>query len=199
MDLHSFLRSRRSVRRFKVDPVPAASIERILNTATFAPSAHNRQPWRFAVLTDPSHKSRLANAMALAFRQDLEGGNLPGEEVDAQVEKSRSRINSAPVVVVLCMDMSEMDLYPDSRRSAAERIMAIQSTANAGLQLLLAVFAEGLGGVWNCAPLFAPAVVNRALDLPDAWEPQGMFLIGFPAENPEAKPRKPVEEISIFK
>jgi coenzyme F420-0:L-glutamate ligase/coenzyme F420-1:gamma-L-glutamate ligase len=199
MELHSFLRSRRSVRRFRVDPVPAEVLERILETATFAPSAHNRQPWRFAVLTDSSHKSRLADGMALAFQQDLESGDLSREEVETQVEKSRSRINSAPVVVVLCMDMAEMDVYPDARRSAAEHTMAIQSAANAGLQFLLGVFAEGLGGVWNCAPLFAPAAVSRALGLPDSWEPQAMFLVGFPAENPEAKPRKSIQEVSIFK
>lgn len=178
--------------------MPAAAIERILNTTTFAPSAHNRQPWRFAILTDSSAKSDLADAMGAAFRQDLKGGNLPPEDVDAEVEKSRSRINSAPLVIVLCMDISEMDAYPDSRRRAAERTMAVQSTANAGLQLLLAVSAEGLAGVWNCAPLFAPGVVRRALGLPDAWEPQAMFLIGSPAEHPEPKPRKPIREVAIF-
>src|SRR5687768_2063471 len=49
-ELHNFLRTRRSIRRFKPDPVPASVIEEILTTATYAPSAHNRQPWRFAVL-----------------------------------------------------------------------------------------------------------------------------------------------------
>ena len=53
MELHNFLRSRRSIRRFRPEPIEDAVIERILTTATYAPSAHNRQPWRFCVIKDP--------------------------------------------------------------------------------------------------------------------------------------------------
>jgi len=75
-DLHTFLRTRRSIRRFKPDPVPDSVIEEILTTATFAPSAHNRQPWRFCVLTDLSVKQKLADAMAIEFERDLEQDKL---------------------------------------------------------------------------------------------------------------------------
>ena len=138
MDLQSFLRSRRSVRRFKPYPVPDSMIRNILTTATYAPSAHNRQPWRFVVVTSQDVKSNMADAMAMDFRHDLEQDNIPEEEILARLLKSRSRIISSPVIVILCMDFSEMDDYPDSRRVEAEKIMAVQSTANAGLQLLLA-------------------------------------------------------------
>lgn len=198
MDLHGFLRSRRSVRRFTAEAIPAAVIERILTTATFAPSAHNRQPWRFAVVTGASTKAMLADAMADHFRRDLESDGLSEAEVDSRIERSRSRIRWAPIAIVLCMDASEMDAYPDPGRAQAERIMAIQSTANAGLALLLAAHAEGLGGVWSCAPLFAPAAVKATLSLPEAWEPQAMFFIGNPRDAPKDKARKPLVEVSIF-
>ncbi len=132
MELHHFLRSRRSVRRFTQDEVPDEVIRRIVETACYAPSAHNRQPWRFCVLKQAGAKARLAEAMAVEFRNDLLRDGLPDEEVDKRIEQSRSRINSSPVVIVLCMDMSEMDVYPDERRAGAERMMAIQSTAAAG-------------------------------------------------------------------
>src|SRR5262245_6625179 len=76
-DLQNFLRTRRSIRRFKPDPVPDSVIQTILTTATFAPSAHNRQPWRFVVLTDESVKTNLAEAMALDFERDLTHDGLP--------------------------------------------------------------------------------------------------------------------------
>src|ERR1041385_6062917 len=57
-DLHNFLRTRRSIRRFKPEPIPDSVIQSILTTATYAPSAHNRQPWRFCVVTDLSRKSQ---------------------------------------------------------------------------------------------------------------------------------------------
>jgi nitroreductase len=76
--------------------------------------------------------------------------------------------------------------------------MAIQSVAAAGLQLLLAVHAEGLGGVWACWPLFAQEVICRTLDLPETWEPQAIFFIGYPIEITEARVRKSMKEITIF-
>ena len=198
MDLQSFLRSRRSVRRFKPYPVPESMIRNILTTATYAPSAHNRQPWRFVVVTSQSVKSNMADAMAMDFRRDLERDNIPEDEIFARLQKSRSRIISSPVIIVLCMDFSEMDDYPDSRRAQTEKIMAVQSTANAGLQLLLAAHAEGLGCVWTCAPLFTPGIVRAVFNLPSIWEPQAMFFIGYPAETPMLRERKSVQEISIF-
>ena len=195
MDYHEFLRSRRSVRRFKPEPVEEAAIQRMLQTATRAPSAHNRQPWRFCVVRQPDAKARLADAMSAEFRRDLLRDNLPAADVEARVAGSRARINSSPLVVVLCLDMSEMDVYPDARRSEAERMMAIQSTAAAGAQLLLAAHAEGLAGVWTCGPLFAPEIVRVALGLDASWEPQAMFFIGHPAQSPKPKEMKPLESI----
>ncbi len=96
-------------------------------------------------MTGQNVKANLADAMALDFRLDLEQDNLPEDEVLARLEKSHLRIISSPAVIILCMDISEMDDYPDSKRAEAERVMAIQSTANAGLQLLLAAHAEGTG------------------------------------------------------
>lgn len=133
--------------------------------------------------------------MAVEFRTDLEKDGLPTEEIICRVDKSRERITSAPVVVILCVDMHEMDNYPDARRKKAEYIIATQSAANAGMQLLLAAHAEGLGGVWVCSPMFAQKTVQTALGISKDWEPQAMFLIGYPRDIPETRERKPIEEV----
>jgi coenzyme F420-0:L-glutamate ligase/coenzyme F420-1:gamma-L-glutamate ligase len=195
MELHDFIRSRRSVRRFKPESVEDGAIERMLVTATSAPSAHNRQPWRFCVVRQPEAKARLADAMASEFLRDLLLDKPPSANIETRVETSRARINSSPLVIVLCMDMTEMDVYPDERRAAAERIMAIQSVAAAGAQLLLAAHAEGLSGVWTCGPLFAPEVVRTVLGLDPGWEPQAMFFIGTPDQLPKAKEMKPLASV----
>ena len=155
-DLHTFLHSRRSIHRFRPNPVPAAVIRRILETATYAPSAHNDQPWRFTVLTTAETKNHLIETMATDFRRDLEKEGLPETDIAARLELSCRRIREAPIVVILCMDATGMNSYPDTKRQQAEMTMAVQSTAPAGLQLLLAAHAEGLGGVWTCGPFFAP-------------------------------------------
>jgi coenzyme F420-0:L-glutamate ligase/coenzyme F420-1:gamma-L-glutamate ligase len=195
IDLHEFLRTRRSIRRFRPDPVPDALIQAILSTATYAPSAHNRQPWRFVVMTDQAAKARLAEAMAQDFERDLGRDGIAPEKIQAMVKRSKERITSAPVAILLCLDMSEMDSYPDEKRQQAERMMAVQSVAAAGLQLLLAAHAEGLGGVWVCSPLFAQETIRKALDLSEVWEPQAMFFVGYPDELPKSKEMKDMQSL----
>lgn len=197
MDLHHFLQTRRSIRRFQPDPVPDSVIQNILTTATFAPSAHHRQPWRFCVVMDSSVKQDLADAMAIEFERDLTRDGLPPEKIHSQINRSKERITSAPLAILLCLDMSEMDSYPDAIRQQAERTMAVQSVAAAGLQLLLAAHAEGLGGVWACWPLFAQRTIQNTLNLPETWEPQAMYFIGYPLEIPEVRERKPLDVIVV--
>ncbi|MEP7134331.1 MAG: nitroreductase family protein [Chloroflexota bacterium] len=198
MDLQNFLRTRRSIRRFKPDPVSDSVIQNILTTATFAPSAHNRQPWRFCIVTDVSVKTKLADAMASEFERDLETDKLPQPEIQKRTARSRERIIAAPVVIILSVDMSDMDVYPDEKRNKAEYLMAVQSVANAGMQMLLAAHAERLGGVWVCNPLFVQETVRTVLNLPKTWEPQGMFFIGYPQNIPDVRERKSIQEVAIF-
>jgi coenzyme F420-0:L-glutamate ligase / coenzyme F420-1:gamma-L-glutamate ligase len=175
--------------------VPDSIIQNILSTATFAPSAHNRQPWRFVVVTDLSFKIQLADAMAKDFECDLNQDGVAPEKIQAQIKRSKDRIKSAPVVILLCLDMSEMDIYPDAKRQQAERTMAMQSVSVAGLQLLLAAHAEGLGGVWVCSPLFAPEIIQKTLQLPKSWEPQGMFFVGYADGVPKPKEMKDLQSL----
>ncbi len=199
VSLQEFLRTRRSVRRFLSKPVGVNVLERILETATWAPSAHNRQPWRFVVLTSQDVKSRLGNTMGADFMRDLLADGLDPVEADKLVKRSRKRIMEAPVVVLLCLDLTQGDNYPDTDRQQAEYIMGVQGVALAGGTLLLAAHAEGLGGVWVCAPLFTQETVQQALDLPKRWEPQGMLLLGYPANIPNPRPRRPIEEVTLYK
>jgi nitroreductase len=71
MTFDDIIKGRRSVRKLRPDPVPHRLIMEVLETARWAPSPHGRMPWRFAVLTQPQSKQRLAAAMATEWqRQD---------------------------------------------------------------------------------------------------------------------------------
>ena len=133
--------------------------------------------------------------MAADFERDLRRDAVAPEKVQAQIKRSKERLASAPVVILLCLDMSEMDSYPDAKRRQAERTMAMQSVAAAGLQLLLATHAEGLGGVWVCSPLFAQETIQKTLNLSPLWEPQGMFFVGYADGLPKSKERKDLESL----
>lgn len=198
MDLQQWIRSRCSIRRFKTEPVPEDTLTRVLESATWAPSAHNRQPWRFAVLRSPDAKTRLMDAMEARFRVDLTGDGLSPEEIKARINRSRKRIESSSVAIILCLDPGDLDSYPDPVRQRAELRMGEQSVALAGGTLLLAAHAEGLGGVWICAPLFTPDAVRSALNLPHSWQPQALILLGYPAESPEPRQRKRLDEVTLY-
>jgi F420 biosynthesis protein FbiB-like protein len=194
--IHNFMRSRRSVRRFLPMPVPRDLIDRIIETATWSPSAHNRQPWRFVLLLEESTKRRLVEEMSLRFRRDLLTERYEPEEVERLVARSQRRILGAPVIILLCLDISILDMYSDKDRQNAEYLMGVQSVAIAGGNLLLAAHAEGLGGVWVCAPIYVRDVVQRTLDLSPSWEPQSMLLLGYPEVIPEPRPRQSINEIT---
>jgi F420 biosynthesis protein FbiB-like protein len=146
-------------------------------------------------VTDVSVKAQLASAMAEDFERDLRRDGVAPEKIQAQIKRSKERITSAPVAILLCLDMSEMDSYPDAKRQQAERTMALQSVAAAALQLLLAAHAEGLGGVWVCSPLFAQETIWKTLSLSETWEPQGMFFIGYADELPKDKVMKDLQSL----
>ena len=197
-ELQVLLRSRRSVRRFRPDPIDPALIRGLLEAARWAPSPHNRQPWRFVVLQEADNRQRLAQAMGERLRAERLADGADPQAVEADVSRSYARITGAPLAVLLCMTLEQMDRYPDARRSRAERRMAVQGVAMAGQNLLLAAHAAGLGGCWICAPLFAPEVVRHALELPEDWDPQGLVVLGWPADSPSERERMPLEQVTLY-
>jgi coenzyme F420-0:L-glutamate ligase/coenzyme F420-1:gamma-L-glutamate ligase len=156
---------RRSYRRFHPEPVEADVVEE-----------------SFAVIHDDDVKARLASAMGERLRADLTVDGVPTHLIEKDAGRSYARITGAPLLVLLCLSMVDMDDYPDAQRREKERHMAIQSAAMAGQNLLLAAHAHGLGACWMCAPLFCPEVVRDTLELPADWEPQGLVTVGRPAE-----------------
>lgn len=173
---------RRSVRRYLPTSLGPEIVEEILRAAAWAPSAHNRQPWRFVPIAAAPSKERLARAMGARLSADrLADGDDPAA-VARDVARSFARISSAPLVILVCLTMSEMDQYPDPRRREAEQVMAIQSTAMAMQNLLLAAHALGLGAAVMCAPLFCQDAVAATLGLPAGWEPQALVTVGIPAD-----------------
>lgn len=196
-NLHDLIRSRRAIRRYRDDPVPSELVQSLLETAVWSPSAHNRQPWRFAILTQFATKDKLARAMGDRLRADRSADGDPPDVIARDVARSYARITQAPVAIVVCLSMVDMDSYPDARRQSNERLMAVQSVAMAAQNLWLLAHDAGLGACWLCAPLFVPDLVRDTLVLPTDWEPQGLLTLGWPAEE-KVKTRKPLSEVVHF-
>jgi coenzyme F420-0:L-glutamate ligase / coenzyme F420-1:gamma-L-glutamate ligase len=194
--LYTVIESRRSSRSYRSESIPAGVIERLLRAASLAPSPHNRQPWRFALLRDAA-ASALARAMGERLAEDRRRDGDAAEAIARDVARSEARLTGAPVLLLVCVTLEEMDVYPDAKRREAEFLMAVQGTAMAAQNLMLAACAEGLATCWMCAPLFCPETVRRTLALPAAWQPQGLITLGRPAAPGKLRPRKPLGEILI--
>lgn len=137
-------------------------------------------------------KQRLGEALTGKMRADMLADGALESEIETRAERSLHRLDEAPVTILLCRDVTAVRLD-----TPEEAWMGIQSVAAAGLQLLLAAHAEGLGGNWICWPLYAQEAARTALDLPETLEPQGMFFLGYADGEPIEKQRKALEEIII--
>ena len=191
----SLIKGRRSIRRYGPEPVDDAVLDSILEAATWAPSAHNRQPWRFVVLTEASQREALATRMGDLLRAArLADGDEPAD-VEADATRSYNRIAGAAAAIVAFLTLEDMDAYPDERRSHAEEMMAVQGVAMAVQNILLAAHTHGLGACWMCAPLFCQEEVGAALGVPQHWRAQALITLGTPASRGKPANRRPVTDV----
>jgi F420 biosynthesis protein FbiB-like protein len=189
------IKNRRSIRKYSSQAIPKEILYDIFDTARWAASPHNAQPWRFIVLTEPSLKKDLAEAMAKAWMNELTKDNVPVDLRGKLIEASIERFSHAPVIVVACITMADMIEYADEPKQKSERDLAIQSLGAAVQNMLLAAQSKSLGSCWFSAPAFCQALVRKVLRIPRDFEPQALITVGYPAENPVAPMRKPIGDI----
>lgn len=189
---------RHSVRWYTDEPVTSDQVRTILEAGGWAPSPHGRQPWRFALITEPGTRHKLAEAMALEWDRQLRMDGQPEEIVQRRLQRSRDRLLRAPMIVILCLYLEDLDVYPDPDRQWAEETMAVQSLGACAENMLLAAHAIGLEGGWMCAPLFCPDVVREALGLQDSLIPHALLTFGYPQVHPPRRERFPLNELVAF-
>lgn len=196
-EVFGVIRGRRSVRAFRPEPLSRAQVEAVLEAAGWAPSPHGRQPWRFVVVTSAAGKERLAGAMGAEWRRQLALDGQDAATIEARFRKSHARITGAPVVIVPCLYLDDLDVYPDPERQAAEMTMAVQSLGCAVQNMLLAAYAQGFDGGWMCAPLFCQDTVRAALGLAANLHPHALIPLGYAARDPLRRPRRPLDELVV--
>jgi len=192
------LRERRSVRRFRDEPIDPAIVDRVLEAGLWAPSPHGTQPWRFVVITQLANRELLADAMAESWRHNLEMDQEPVEVIEGRLAGSRRRLIEAPVLIIICLYTGDADRYPDPDRAESERTMAIQSLGACVENMLLSAYANGIDAGWMCAPLFCPDIVVAALDLDPTLTPHGLIAMGHAAANPKRRARRSLDTLVVW-
>lgn len=201
MDVKEAILARRSIRKYKPDPVSEAMITELLEAARWAPSGTNHQPWRFVVVRKPEVKVRIREA---AFNQ--------------------KHLTEAPVVLVCCADLtpyakdtrkrieelveagaleaSSLENYPglnqpkdpESLKKLAPHAML--NVAIAMEHIALRAVSLGLGTCW--IQLMKAREIAKILELPEHLMITGLMPVGVPDQDPAPRPRVPLAEI-IYK
>jgi nitroreductase len=170
MELYEAIKGRRSVRQFTGEHVSDEVLKRLLEAACQAPSAGNLQPWHFYVIRKEDLKKEIA--------WDAHGQFFIAE---------------APVVVVVCADLR---VSASGYGQRGVNLYALQDTAAAIQNLLLAVHAEGLGACWVGA--FDEQMVKKSLGLVEDIRPVAIIPIGHTSRIPSPRSRKSFEQVSTF-
>ncbi len=171
----------RACRSFSDDRVDDDAVEKVLDAATFAPSAENRQPWVFVVVRDPKRRAAIGALTRQAWegggRAHSEGRLSPGLIADVETG-AQGGVARAPVLVIVCGDTR----LGDRRVLEASVFPAIQN-------LLLTATALGLGSSLTTLPLVFGAELAAIVELPAPVLPMAVIPLGWPAR-PLSPPRR---------
>lgn len=166
------VRSRRSIRRYKPDPVPPELVETCIDAARYAPTACNRQSWKFIIARGAVKDRLVAEAL---------GGIVVPNKWAA----------TAPVIAVIAMDLDAI-VHRIAGRIKKIRYHMVDAGI-AGEHFVLQATELGLGTCW--IGWFNKRAVKRILDLPAGWDVPAMIAVGFPDQEPGEKRRKDIAEI----
>ena len=168
MEFYEVLRTRRSVRSYRPDPVPQDALDRVLEAARISPSGSNRQPWRFILVTDPGLRGELAAACG-----------------------DQEFVGEAPIVVVACGHDIRYN-----RGGYMGEMSFLVDVSIAFTQLILAARAEGLGTCWIGS--FDNDRIKELLSIPDDHGVVAVSPLGYPDGElfRETDRRKPMSEIT---
>ena len=205
MKLDDALAGRRSVRRFRPDPVPRALIEGVLDRAVMAPSASNKQPWRFIVVERADTIRRMADAVRA--QRELITAAIPEDSRAAVAAYGEyfTRFEAAPVVIVpihrsLTILSTLVGAGLDREGTDAilrmERDSGLIGASLALENMLLAAHAAGLGASGMTGPLIARTALRRILEVPPSWDIVALVPMGYPDEAPAAPERKPSARVT---
>jgi nitroreductase len=175
------------VRRFREDPVDADIIERILEAATRAPSARNKQPWRFVVVSDKVRRTALRDAFRAAYASVRPKG-ATDSAMHRSVDHLAQHMDRAPVIIAVCADPAAARTSDVAARYGS-LFPAVQN-------LCLAARAAGLGTVITTVVRREDAALRTAMAIPDDIEIVALVPVGWPEGGFPATSRRPVREVS---
>jgi F420 biosynthesis protein FbiB-like protein len=179
---------RRSIRKFKDQDVPRAVIEAVLRAALQAPSGKNRQPWRFVVVAGDEKRAQMIRVM----REGITDTRARGMETGSAIMTARV-MEGAPVTIFVFNPAGQ---HPWTQHSIGQTFLEAVDTQSIGAaiqNMLLAAQDMGLGTLWMCDVW--SAYEQLATWLGEPGQLVAAVAMGYPDEQPAARPRRPLSEV----
>ncbi len=190
MGIMQAIEDRRSIRKFKPDPVPREILDKILRAGTLAPSGKNKQPWKFYVVQGDK-RQEMVEVMGKGINRLEADGVRSGS-----AKFTRKIMENAPVTIFVFNPTSK---HPLLKRHVLEKysdLVDIQSVGAAIQNMLLSAMAYGLGSLWICDIFYAYE------EFCDWFGETGQMIaavsLGYPDQEPNPRPRSTVDEVTIF-
>jgi F420 biosynthesis protein FbiB-like protein len=180
--------ARRSIRKFADRRVPEEVINAVLSAAILAPSAKNRQPWKFVVVAGKEKRAQMIRVM----RSGIADTKAHGINTGTAIMTARI-MESAPATIFVFNPDGVHPWLPHAEAQAFMESADTQSIGAAIQNMLLAAQELGLGTLWMCDVWSASAQLEAWLGEPG--ELVAAVAIGYPAEQPPARPRRPPSEV----
>ena len=177
MEVTEAIKTRRSIRKYKTTPVDDKTVAQVLEAARWAPSWTNSQCWRFIVVRDSNIKMELSSTL---------------RETNPALEAVRN----APVVIVACAELGKAGCYHGEPATDKGDYWYMFDVALAMQNLVLAAHSLGLGTVH--IGFFDAKKAASILEVPDGFCVVEMTPLGYPDQEPEARPRKELSEIVSY-
>ncbi len=173
MTANEAIHARRSIRKYQDKALPRNLVLDLLEAARQAPSGNNQQPWKFIVIEDQNQRNEIA-----------------------KISHNQTWMATAPVYIVACADIAAYEKHPaefDEESAGFNAKRCIRDTASAVENIMLRAVELGLGTCW--IGWYEQKDIKPMLEVPDSAFVLGILPVGYPAESPAARPRKPLEEI----
>ncbi len=204
MNLRDVMISRRTIRRFKAEHPGRDRIEQLIEMAITAPSAGNRQPWRFFACDDRIRIDRMARAVQTEVDSIVQHVEPAYMDAFREYGDYFVRFQNAPVVIGAAFrEIVVLSNLVDSRlhSSSFEQIRTMEfysgltSTSLALQNLLLYAHESGLGASCMTGPLVAANAIKEILGIPGVWNLAAVVAVGYPDEEPAPTNRKSTESV----
>jgi len=177
MDLLEAIKTRRSIRKYKPDPVDDTFLEKVLDAARLAPSWANTQCWRFIVVRNQETRNKLADTL------------------DA-TNSARGAIMQAPITIIACAELGKSGYYGGNKPATDKGDWFMFDVGIAMEHLVLAAHSLGLATVH--VGLFDAKKAAEIMGVPPGSCVVEMTPLGYPDQVRDARPRKTLSEIIFY-